>query len=97
MKLTVLVYLCKSQSQLPQGIPHDVDTMHELWGTEYRRRNKYFASACLQTLMSELPEDGTAKADLMAQSRRLLDVYNELSNQYHNEKRGNKNNTLVLD
>ena len=79
-----------------QGIPHDINTMHELWGVaSYRRRNKYFASACLQDLIEEL-EEGDAKTKLKGQSERLLGAYNAVSDQYHREKAGNENNTLVL-
>lgn len=91
-----IFYWLPYETTTAQGIPYDVDTMHELWGvTEYRRRNKYFASACLQTLIEKLP-DGSAKEDLVKRSRRLLEIYNSMSDQYHNEKGENENNSLVL-
>ena len=70
--------------------------MHELWGVNrYRPRNKYFASACLQTLIAEL-DSGEVKSQLLEQSDRLLKKYNEMAEQYHSEKKSNGNNSLVL-
>lgn len=80
-----------------QGIPHDVDTMRELWGVDgYRRRNKYFASACLTELIEELPKGNQMKEALRERSDRMKGVYDQLSDQYHREKGANANNTLVL-
>ena len=91
-----IFYWLPYETTTAQGIPHDVDTMHELWGvTEYRRRNKYFALVYLQTLIDELPESDL-KESIMAQSRRLLGMYDAMSDQYHKEKDDNENNTLVL-
>lgn len=79
-----------------QGIPHDVQTMHELWGvTSYRKTNKYFASACLLDLITEL-KDEDAKQELKEQSSRLLELYDKMSSKYHTEKTKNENNSLVL-
>ncbi|KAL9179154.1 hypothetical protein ACHAXT_008444 [Thalassiosira profunda] len=81
-----------------QGIPHDINTMHELWGVaSYRKRNKYFASACLQELIEGLEDDDTKKKELKEQSERLLGAYNAMAEKYHREKADNANNTLVLD
>jgi len=94
---TKLFYFLPYETTTAQGIPHDVNTMHELWGVSgYRRQNKYFASACLQELIRDLPES-EVKQDILVQSSRLLQVYNSMSDQYHAEKKDNKNNTLVLD
>lgn len=79
-----------------QGIPHDINTMHELWGVNtYRKVNKYCATAGLMELVEQLPE-GEEKTDLLAQQQRLLDAYDKLANKYHSEKATNANNSLVL-
>ena len=95
---TKIYYWLPYETTTAQGIPHDVNTMHELWGVEsYRKVNKYFASASLLKLIDELPDtDLDAKASLVAKSNKLLEMYNSMSDQYHKEKFDNKNNTLVL-
>lgn len=79
-----------------QGIPHDIKTMHELWGVKgYRRQNKYFSAAGLLDLIEQV-EDKDAKNNLISRSANLLEKYNKLSDQYHREKADNENNSLVL-
>lgn len=78
-------------------IPHDIQTMHELWGvTTYRKQNKYLSSACLMDLVEALPDEDEAKAELLATQNRLLATYDALANQYHSEKEANPKNSLVL-
>ena len=78
-------------------IPHDIQTMHELWGvTTYRKANKYLSSACLMDLVAALPDDHEVKAELVATQERLLVTYDALAHQYHSEKMDNPNNSLVL-
>ena len=79
-----------------QGIPHDIQTMHELWGVaSYRKQNKYCSTACLMELIENL-KDGEEKNELMEIQDRLINVYDSLSEKYHSEKTTNKNNSLVL-
>lgn len=79
-----------------QGIPHDIQTMHELWGVaSYRKQNKYCSTACLMELIESL-KDGEEKNELMKIQDRLINVYDSLSEKYHSEKKTNKNNSLVL-
>jgi tRNA(Arg) A34 adenosine deaminase TadA len=81
-----------------QGIPHDINTMHELWGVNsYRKRNKYFSSACLIDLIEELNESVPEKKELQETVARLIETYDTLSQKYHTEKASNPNNSLVLD
>ena len=78
-------------------IPHDIQTMHELWGvTTYRKENKYLSSACLMDLVAALPDEHADKAELVATQERLLATYDALAHQYHSEKMDNPNNSLVL-
>eukprot|EP00522_Entomoneis_paludosa_P004881 CAMPEP_0172468446 /NCGR_PEP_ID=MMETSP1065-20121228/61285_1 /TAXON_ID=265537 /ORGANISM="Amphiprora paludosa, Strain CCMP125" /LENGTH=72 /DNA_ID=CAMNT_0013225835 /DNA_START=27 /DNA_END=245 /DNA_ORIENTATION=+ len=72
--------------------------MHELWNVPtYRKRNKYFSSACLMTLIEELDDSVPEKAELQATVERLTTAYTEMSNKYHAEKHANPQNSLVLD
>ena len=78
------------------SIPHDIQTMHELWGvTTYRKQNKYLSSACLMDLVAALP-DSDDKSELLETQQRLLDAYDQLADQYHKEKTSNPDNSLVL-
>lgn len=80
-----------------QGIPHDINTMHELWGVDtYRKQNRYCSTACLMTLVDELEDDHPDKPALQETIQRLIATYNELSKKYHTEKAANPNNSLVL-
>ena len=91
-----IFYLLPYETTTAQGIPHDINTMHELWGVNsYRKQNKYFASACIQKIIEDMEESGEKK-DLQEQAERLLLRYNELSQKYHKEKTDNKRNSLVL-
>lgn len=96
-----LYYFFPYEITTAQGIPHDINTMHELWNVPtYRKRNKYFASACLMTLIDELDVNDVGeekKKELQATVQRLIKAYDELSNKYHSEKANNPNNSLVLD
>jgi tRNA(Arg) A34 adenosine deaminase TadA len=80
-----------------QGIPHDINTMHELWGVNsYRKCNKYISTVCIMDLIEELDESVPAKKELQDTVKRLLEAYDVLSNKYHTEKSANPKNSLVL-
>lgn len=77
-------------------IPHDIKTMHELWGVKtYRKQNAYLSTACLMDLVLALP-DGPDKTELVETQNRLLKAYDEMANYYHTEKANNPENSLVL-
>ena len=79
-----------------QGIPWDIETMHELWGVEsYRKENKFCKTACLMSLIEEL-EESDEKDELKQIMTRLKKTYDQLASQYHDEKKSNKDNSLVL-
>lgn len=79
-----------------QGIPHDIRTMHELWGVPtYRKQNRYISTACIMELVEALPE-GDEKQELLNLQNELTAEYDKLSNKYHSEKADNKANSLVL-
>jgi tRNA(Arg) A34 adenosine deaminase TadA len=81
-----------------QGIPHDINTMHELWGVNtYRKRNKYLATVCIMDLIEDLDDETVPeKKELQATVQRLMAAYDALSNKYHTEKSDNPDNSLVL-
>lgn len=79
-----------------QGIPYDINTMHELWNVPtYRKQNKYLSTACIMDLVNELSND-SERNELLDLQTELINEYNALANQYHTEKVNNVNNTLVL-
>lgn len=84
-----------------QGIPWDVETMHQLWGVEsYRRENKFCKTACLIDLIDGLDDTSdelrTMKERLQKKKMELSKLYDELSNHYHTEKANNVDNSLIL-
>jgi tRNA(Arg) A34 adenosine deaminase TadA len=80
-----------------QGIPHDLNIMHELWGVStYRKQNKYCSTTCLMDLVQELSDEDPLKQKLQATLARLVAVYDALSNQYHTEKADNTSNSLAF-
>lgn len=93
---TKVFYLFPYSITSDQGIPHDIRTMHELWGvSSYRKQNRYISTACLMDLIDQLP-DSEEKSKLSEMQKLLIDVYAFLSNQYHQEKVSNADNSLVL-
>ena len=80
-----------------QGIPWDVETMHELWGVQsYRRENKFCKTACLVDLIESLVYS-EEKEELMKKQAELKVEYDKLSNKYHTEKGSNEANNLVMN
>ena len=80
-----------------QGIPHDINTMHELWGVNsYRKQNKYVSTECLMDLIANLDDSLPEKEELRSLQEELIGIYDKLSGKYHSEKADNTNNTLVL-
>jgi tRNA(Arg) A34 adenosine deaminase TadA len=80
-----------------QGIPHDINTMHELWGVNsYRKHNKYISTQCLMDSISNLDDSVPEKKELLVLQQELIDAYDKLSQKYHSEKVNNTNNSLVL-
>ena len=79
-----------------QGIPHDIQTMHELWGVStYRKNNRYCSTACLIDLIDRL-DDSEEKRVLLEKQAHLISEYMALSTQYHDEKSANPSNSLIL-
>ena len=91
-----IVYLFPYETTSDQGIPHDLDIMHELWGVQsYRKRNKFCATACIMDLISaEQNED--LRRELEKTCERLTQMYNDISNTYHENKTENIDNSLAF-
>lgn len=80
-----------------QGIPHDMNTMHELWGVNsYRKQNKYLSCSNIMDAIKELPESDI-KTECVTLQEKLIKEYERLSNKYHTDKVNNEDNSLVLD
>lgn len=90
-------YFFPYSSTSAQGIPHDINTMHELWGVaSYRKINKYCATAGIIDMIDALPDDSPEKVSLQQLAKEINTAYETLSQQYHSEKANNTNNSLVL-
>jgi tRNA(Arg) A34 adenosine deaminase TadA len=74
-------YLFSYQTTKAQGIPYDIETMHELWGVNtYRKCNKYLTSVCLLDCINALPDDNDGeKTALQQQVATLVDEYDQIS------------------
>jgi tRNA(Arg) A34 adenosine deaminase TadA len=93
---TKVFYFFPYASTTSQGIPHDINTMHELWGVNsYRKQNKFLSTTCIMDLIDSL-EDGKEKEELKMMKGELIQAYDELSQKYHKEKVSNIDNSLVL-
>ena len=78
------------------SIPHDINTMHELWGVNsYRRQNKYLSCGSIMDAVGKLPESDV-KTECVILQEKLIKDYERLSTKYHTEKVNNKDNSLVL-
>lgn len=72
-------YLFPYDMTAQQGIPYDIDTMHELWGVNtYRKHNKYLSSCCIFDLIEAL-DDGHEKTALQDMAKALVNEYDVVS------------------
>jgi tRNA(Arg) A34 adenosine deaminase TadA len=73
-------YLFSYETTKAQGIPYDIETMHELWGVHtYRKRNKFLTSVCLLDCIHALPDDNDEKTALQQQVATLVIEYDQIS------------------
>ena len=76
---TKVFYFFPYESTTSQGIPHDINTMHELWGVNsYRKQNKFLSTACIMDLIDNLG-DGKEKEESKAMKDDIIKSYDELS------------------
>lgn len=90
-------YLFPYETTSEQGIPHDINIMHELWGVQtYRKKNEFCSSECIIDLVEALP-DSENKTKLRRKIASLTREYDDLSKLYHTEKVTNTSNSLPFD
>jgi hypothetical protein len=84
---TRVFYFFGYEETKDQGIPHDINIMHELWGVHtYRRRNKFLTSASILQLVEALSDEDPDKIPFQQQIKTIIEKYNLLTNQYHTDK-----------
>jgi len=90
-------YLFPYEATKAQGIPYDINIMHELWGVEsYRKQSKFCSTACLIDLVESLPDSDVKKEGLRVKIEELTKKYEQVSNKYHSEKSENTENSLAF-
>lgn len=73
-------YLFSYQTTAAQGIPYDIQTMHELWGVNtYRKQNKYLSSIGILDLIEEMENNDDDKAELKRLADALMEEYDSVS------------------
>jgi tRNA(Arg) A34 adenosine deaminase TadA len=93
---TRVYYFFGYEETKDQGIPHDINIMHELWGvTTYRRRNKFLSSGSIINLVEEMSDEDDEKKRFQDRIEILIQSYNTLARQYHAEKP--VSSTIVFD
>ena len=93
---TRVYYFFGYEETKSQGIPHDINIMHELWGVPtYRRRNKFLSSESIIRLVDQLPVEDPDKESFQLRIKELIEKYNILANQYHTEKP--ENSSIVFN
>jgi len=89
-------YLFPYEDTTAQGIPHDVNIMHELWGVpSYQRENTFCASSCIIQQCLQV-EDEVERKRLRKRVKKISSMYDDLSKVYHTEKVENYQNNLVF-
>eukprot|EP00928_Gymnodinium_smaydae_P024198 TRINITY_DN19659_c0_g1_i1.p1 TRINITY_DN19659_c0_g1~~TRINITY_DN19659_c0_g1_i1.p1 ORF type:complete len:231 (+),score=34.87 TRINITY_DN19659_c0_g1_i1:67-693(+) len=86
-------YFFPYETTRDQGIPHDLNIMHKLWGVEsYKKTNELLTSIGLHELVGRLaPEE---RVPLEERMKVLTERYAELAKKYHSEKETNPCNKL---
>jgi tRNA(Arg) A34 adenosine deaminase TadA len=78
-------YLFSYETTAAQGIPYDIETMHELWGVNtYRKHNKYLTSVCLLDCIAALDDNddddmAANKTELQQMAADLMAEYDQVS------------------
>lgn len=89
-------YLFPYESTRDQGIPHDLEIMHELWGVaRYRPRNKFCQTFSIMELVAKV-KDSSQRQDLLDKFEVIEKTYNRLSSSYHSNK-GENENDIIFD
>jgi tRNA(Arg) A34 adenosine deaminase TadA len=84
---TRVYYLFGYETTKEQGIPHDINIMHELWGVpSYRRRNQFLSTASIPHLVDAMSDDDPDKEIFQKKIDELTEKYKVLADQYHTAK-----------
>jgi tRNA(Arg) A34 adenosine deaminase TadA len=84
---TRVYYLFGYETTKEQGIPHDINIMHELWGVpSYRRRNQFLSTASIPQLVNAMSDDDPDKQQFLMKIEELTRTYKVLAEQYHTTK-----------
>lgn len=88
-------YFFSYEDSKVQGIPHDLNIMHQLWQVSSYAKCNAFVTTCGLKGEIDKCEEGD-KAELTATAERITSKYEELAQKYHSEKVANKQNTLAF-
>merc|ERR1719277_2338979 len=89
-------YLFGFERVKDEGIPHDLNILHELWQVQsYARCNKFISTAGLFDEIDKCQDPD--KTELQETAERITRKYDELARKYHSEKTQNPQNTLVFN
>lgn len=92
-----IYYLFPYSLTSAQGIPHDINIMHELWGVRsYRKQSKFCSTACILDLVEALDDTEEKKESLRVKCNELIDVYDKIAKGYHAAKTEDIHNTLAF-
>jgi len=88
-------YFFPYETTKEQGIPHDLNIMHKLWGVDtYVKKSEFLESVAFHELVAKLPAE--ERPPLEERMKRLAERYAQLATKYHSEKEANPDNTLAF-
>jgi len=88
-------YFNSYEDSRDQGIPHDINILHELWQVpKYATCNKFMSTASIFDEIEKCSDED--KAELLKKANEIKTQYEELAKKYHDEKSANPENTLAF-
>lgn len=94
---TTVFYLFPYETTRDQGIPHDLNIMHELWGVQrYRPNNKFCTTYSIMELVNGIKNEKERKS-LHHMYNEIETEYNLLSTNYNANKDKNKEKNIAFD
>mmetsp|Transcript_42643 Transcript_42643/g.76686 ORF Transcript_42643/g.76686 Transcript_42643/m.76686 type:complete len:168 (-) Transcript_42643:216-719(-) len=89
-------FLYSYETTKDQGIPHDINILHELWQVPtYAMCNKFTSSCSIYKSIDQCSEKD--KAELLDMAKEIQTEYEALANKYHEEKAANPDNNLAFN
>lgn len=90
-------YFFPYETTRDQGIPHDINIMHQLWAVNsYQKSNDFLETACIFDLIDAI-EDKATRDRLKSRADAISKIYENLSTKYHTEKADNPDNILAFN